>query len=98
MSVTLTMALEGVWKRRWLGSNCRVSDSVDVDWAVRMCMSHKFLGDPGHRTQMTADTEKVWEESVLLLFLLTYVHFESAGVSLYCHRFVLILFARRKST
>lgn len=50
MSVTLTMALEGLQKHRCLGSDFRVSDSVDVDWTVRIRMSNEFPGDTGHHT------------------------------------------------
>lgn len=37
--------LEGSFKHRFLGSTSRVSDSVFLEWAPRIFISNKFLGD-----------------------------------------------------
>lgn len=37
--------LEGQFKHSFLGSVLRISDSVDLGWGLRTCISDKFLGE-----------------------------------------------------
>ena len=36
--------LEGLLKHRFLGLTSRISDSVSLEWDLRVCLSNKFLG------------------------------------------------------
>ena len=62
--------LEGLVKRRWLGSSPRVSDSVDLAWEPRICIPDAFPGDADAAGRWTTPREPPLPSIISLVCLI----------------------------